>query len=251
MSRKNQRGVAMIEFALVGFILIMLIFGGIEYGRLMSNRQFCGEGARIAAKEASTKPGALVLPPNAANLFIDPDVFDERFTVIDLNSFRFPSGAVLTDQDGDGDVDLDDQFRVLPAVHTTLRVNMATDNRTIAGVPRRLFRFRGVLLRNPGAAPFDLVVRVPDFRTNPAFLRRIIHPPLPTDPQLTGQGLVRIECWQWFDFAAWPFGGSGLPAVAYTNFPPGYATVITTDIDAGTRQARSLRSFSIARKEIQ
>ncbi len=255
----HRSGAALIEMALTALILLIIIFGGIEYGRMVFGRQFAGEGARVAAKEAATKPGAIVLPPNAQNIFVDPQVFNERFTVIDLGNLRFPTGAALTDQNGDAVVNVEDQFIVLPPVHSTLRSVMFQETRIVAGVPRNLLRLKGVLLRNP-TAPFDLIVRIPDTTPAPAFLHRAIEPPLPADAMLTGQNLVRIECWQWFDFAVWPFGGAGLPALAFTNFPldptrpPGqqlYNVVINTDLDPTTRQARFFRSYAIARKHVQ
>jgi hypothetical protein len=246
----RQKGAVLIEFLIVAVILLIIIFGGIEYGRLMYVREFAGEGARVAAREAATKPGALVLPATNAALWVDPGVFNENFTCIDLNNLRFPSGAPLVDQDGDGDVDVDDQFAVLPAVHRTLRSTMIRETRDVAGVPRTLLRFRGVLLRNGGAA-FDLIVRVPEISGSNATLRRVINPPLAADPMLPTQGLIRMECWKWFNFAVWPFGGAGVAnPLVYSNIPPGYA-VILIDLDPTSRQGLALRSFGIGRKDIQ
>ncbi len=239
----GREGGVLIEFLLVVILLLVIIFGGIEYGRAMYARNFAGEGARSAAREAATKPGPLVLPAGPGPLYNDPGVFLENFTAIDLANLRFPSGAPLTDQDGDADVDIDDQFAVLPAVHAALRGNMFTDDVTLP--PRRLLRFHGVLLRNAAAA-FDVVVRVPDVAGASAPLRRIVNPPAAVD----AQGMVRMECWQWFKFTAYPFGGAGLPPLAYSNLPPGFA-VVTIDLDPDSRQGTVLRSYAVARKEIQ
>jgi hypothetical protein len=242
--KNRQHGVMLVEFLLVAFSLTTLVFMGVQFGLLMSRLQVTGEGARIAARDAATKPGNLTLPVSSSPIYIDSAVFNENFTVIDLGNLRFPSGAALTDQDGDSDVDLDDQFRVLPSVHSLLRNQMVLDTTSFPG--RSLLRLRGVLLRN-AAAPFDLIVRVPDISGSNAVLRRAINPPL----SLTAEGSVRMECRQWFDFSSWFLGGAAIPdPLIYSNLPAGYL-VVSIDLEAGSRHGMALGAFAVGRKEIQ
>lgn len=59
--RKNRRGAAVVEFALVAPIFFLLIFGMIEYGRLIMVQQILTnasrEGARQAVLDGSTSSG--------------------------------------------------------------------------------------------------------------------------------------------------------------------------------------------------
>ena len=217
----------MIEFLLLALGLIALVFMGAQFGLLISSLQLTGEGARIAVKDAATKPGTLVLPVDAASLYVDPGVFEETFTVIDVGSL---SGTV------------DDLLATLPAVHTTLRTQMFLDTATFPG--RTLLRFKGVLLQN-GAG--SLLVRVPQITGGAASLRRIIDPPT----ALSADGSVRLECNLWYEFTNWFLGGPAISdPLTYSNLPTGYS-VVSIDLEPGSRHGMRVASFAIARKEIQ
>ncbi len=58
--RKNREGAAVVEFAIVAPVFIMLIFGMIEYGRMVMVQQLMTnavrEGARRAVLEGATTP---------------------------------------------------------------------------------------------------------------------------------------------------------------------------------------------------
>jgi hypothetical protein len=225
--RSKTRGVILIEFIMVAFGLTAIIFMGVQFGLLMTPLQVTGEGARVAARDAATKPGALVLPADNSSLYVDPGVFEETYTVIDVGTL---SGT------------LDDLFASLPAVHTTLRAEMFLDSLSIPG--RSLLRFKGVLLRNAGGA---LIVRVPEIAGSTATLRRIIDPPL----AVAADGTVRMECHQWFEFTSWFLGGSAIPgSLTYLNLPAGYS-VVSIDLEPGSRRGLEFESFAIGRKEIQ
>jgi Flp pilus assembly protein TadG len=47
---KNERGAAAVEFALVLPLLLLLVFGGIEFGLLMFNKQVITNASREAAR---------------------------------------------------------------------------------------------------------------------------------------------------------------------------------------------------------
>ena len=48
--KKNERGAAAVEFALVLPLLLLLVFGGIEFGLLMFNKQVITNASREAAR---------------------------------------------------------------------------------------------------------------------------------------------------------------------------------------------------------
>jgi Flp pilus assembly protein TadG len=54
--RRQDRGVAVVEFTFVAFLLFMLIFGIIGYGYMMSFRQAISQGAAEGARAAAVSP---------------------------------------------------------------------------------------------------------------------------------------------------------------------------------------------------
>jgi len=56
MSRHNQKGVAIIEFAIVLPLLLLLVFGAIEFGLLFYNKQVITNASREGARAAIVKP---------------------------------------------------------------------------------------------------------------------------------------------------------------------------------------------------
>ena len=54
--RNRQRGITMVEFSIVGLLLFMLLFGVIEFGRLLSTFVTLGESTRRAARLAAVCP---------------------------------------------------------------------------------------------------------------------------------------------------------------------------------------------------
>lgn len=52
--RKNERGAAAVEFALILPLLLLLVFGGIEFGLVMFNKQMLTNASREAAREGIT-----------------------------------------------------------------------------------------------------------------------------------------------------------------------------------------------------
>ena len=60
-SLRNDRGAAAVEFALVVPILLMLVFGAIEYGRIYSELEVLESAAREGARAASVRGDALAV----------------------------------------------------------------------------------------------------------------------------------------------------------------------------------------------
>jgi len=54
---KNERGAAAVEFALVLPLLLLLVFGGIEFGLLMFNKQVITNASREAARAGIVSAG--------------------------------------------------------------------------------------------------------------------------------------------------------------------------------------------------
>jgi len=53
---KRQRGITSVEFAVISSVLFMLLFGAIEFGRLLYTFAMLGEGTRRAARLATVCP---------------------------------------------------------------------------------------------------------------------------------------------------------------------------------------------------
>lgn len=54
--RRGERGAAAVEFALVAPLLLLLVFGIIDYGYMLSFRQALSQGAAEGARAAAVKP---------------------------------------------------------------------------------------------------------------------------------------------------------------------------------------------------
>ena len=59
---RNQRGAAVVEFALVSTLLIMLVLGIISYGYMLSFRQGISQGAAEGARAAAVAAASAQLP---------------------------------------------------------------------------------------------------------------------------------------------------------------------------------------------
>ncbi len=129
---QSERGAILVEFAIVLFLLLMLFFGIVEFGRAWYASQIVSEAGRVGARAFATTP-------------LDDwttDVFDPTQTVVDV--------------DAAGDLDL--FFRRLPILNRLLRPLMIFDTVSVGGVEKRVLRFPGLLVESPGGA---LTVTVP------------------------------------------------------------------------------------------
>jgi len=142
----NERGGALVEFALVSVVLYLLLAGTIEFGRLMFDAGALQDVARVAARELAVAPVRAdatfeyALSCDAAsdaNCLVDlrARVFDPNCLVVDLSD-----PAVASDPDG--------YFAAMPVVNRQLRTLMITE-------PSRpnILRYAGALLEaGSGAA---------------------------------------------------------------------------------------------------
>ncbi len=142
----QERGAALVEFALVSVVLYLLVAGTVEFGRLMFGANVVQDAARVAARE-------LALAPIRANATFDYalscDPTDDPNCLVDLRRRIFDPACLVVDFDDPAvAADPDGYFAAMPVVNRTLRTLMITE-------PSRsnLMRYPGALLSdNVGAA---------------------------------------------------------------------------------------------------
>jgi TadE-like protein len=152
----GKRGAAMVEFALMALALYILIFGGLELGRMIFVAQALQDAARIAARELSVTP----LPagytfdcqdpnphPNTCdspNNYVLGDatvvanIWNPNLLVIDISTCYNTDGKLNT------------YLNSLPLVNRALRPAFISETLN-PGQPneRRLLRYPGALLPDP------------------------------------------------------------------------------------------------------
>ena len=139
--RRAQRGAALIEFALVSFVLYLLLAGAIDFGRLMFTANAIQDVARVAARE-------LAVAPLAANA-----TFDDALSLDDVKLRVFDPACLVVDlADPAVGADPDGFFAAMPVVNRALRALMITE-------PSRpnLLRYAGALLSDDAGAPCGAV----------------------------------------------------------------------------------------------
>jgi Flp pilus assembly protein TadG len=65
--RRGQRGAAIVEFAVVLPIMLMLVFGIIDFGVVLHNRGLVGNGAREGARVGAVNPSVAAITTAARN----------------------------------------------------------------------------------------------------------------------------------------------------------------------------------------
>ena len=162
----NERGAALVEFALVSIALYLLLAGTIEFGRLLFDANAVQEVARVAARE-------LALAPVRANATFDYalscDAAADPNCLVDLKGRIFDPACLVVDLDDPAVTpDPDGFFAAMPVVNRSLRQLMITE-------PSRptLLRYAGALVGdgsgaacsaigpNGQAAPTGLTVAIP------------------------------------------------------------------------------------------
>lgn len=148
---RQERGGALVEFALVSFVLYLLLAGAVDFGRLMFDANALQDVARLAARELAIAPlpaassfDAALLSPN-----VQQRVFNPACLVVDLDD-----PVVAADREG--------FFGSMPVVNRALRTLMISE-------PSRpnILRYAGALLTDGsnsscgGAAPTGFTVGIP------------------------------------------------------------------------------------------
>ena len=91
--RHRQRGLTSVEFAVIGAVLMIMLFATLEFGRLLYTFAVLGEGTRRAARLAAVCP---LGSPNIRNTvgFADlPNFNPGNVLVLYLDANGFPSGV--------------------------------------------------------------------------------------------------------------------------------------------------------------
>jgi hypothetical protein len=164
--RRDERGAALVEFALVSFVLYLLLAGAIDFGRLMFDANALQDVARLAARELAVAPVRANATFDYA-LSCDPD--SDPNCLVNLRARVFDPACLVVDL-GDPAVGLDPDgyFAAMPVVNRALRSLMITE-------PSRpnLLRYAGALVAGGGAdacsaigpngqaAPTGLTVAIP------------------------------------------------------------------------------------------
>jgi len=82
-NRREEKGATIIEFALVIGLLLLLVFGIIDFSRFMSAKSVMRKATQAAVRQASTIDGINIFPGNptvtAGELKEMPTVFHVRF----------------------------------------------------------------------------------------------------------------------------------------------------------------------------
>jgi hypothetical protein len=105
----GQRGVTTVEFAIIGALMLTLLFGVIEVGRAMFVMNALGEATRRAARMAAVCPlndpaiaqVGMFNPPGGTGSRIVPNITTANF----MTEYLDTNGAVLADPAGNfGDI---------------------------------------------------------------------------------------------------------------------------------------------------
>ncbi|MGC4085256.1 MAG: pilus assembly protein, partial [Vicinamibacterales bacterium] len=138
----DERGAALVEFALVSLVLYVMFASTIDFGRLLFSAQGIQDVARLSARELATAPLGAVTTFDDALDQTRARIYDHDRLVLDI-----------TDLD---DAAVDATVAQWPIVNRALRPLMIVEE--IDG--RRLLRYPGTLLATPGA-PSGFSVAIP------------------------------------------------------------------------------------------
>lgn len=162
----NERGGALVEFALVSVVLYLLLAGTIEFGRLMFDASALQDVARVAARELAVAP---VRADATFEYALSCDTAEDANCLVDLRARVFDPNCLVVDLDDPAVApDPDGYFAAMPVVNRALRTLMITE-------PSRpsILRYAGALLAtgsgaacsaigpNGQAVPTGLTVGIP------------------------------------------------------------------------------------------
>ncbi|MBM3820541.1 MAG: hypothetical protein FJW14_16195 [Acidimicrobiia bacterium] len=162
----NERGGALVEFALVSVVLYLLLAGTLEFGRVMFDANALQDVARVAARELAVAP---VRADATFEYALTCDAASDPGCLVDLRARVFDANCLVVDlSDAAVAADPDGYFAAMPVVNRALRTLMITE-------PARpnILRYAGALLSegsgaacsavgpNGAAAPTGLTVGIP------------------------------------------------------------------------------------------
>ena len=96
---RRERGIAIIEFALLAPLLLILLFGTIEYGWIFLNVQQLGQAARTGARLGVTQPATTAAVNAAVNNYLaTTSLKDSGYTVTisPADVASLPTGTMIT-----------------------------------------------------------------------------------------------------------------------------------------------------------
>jgi hypothetical protein len=91
--RQRQRGLTSVEFAVIGAVLFILLFGVVEFGRLLYTFAMLSEGTRRAARLAAVCPLGAPHIATTADFADLPDFTPANVQVQYLDVNGFPTGV--------------------------------------------------------------------------------------------------------------------------------------------------------------
>lgn len=159
----SEDGAVLLEFALISFVLYLLIAALTSMGGLIQASQVAQDVARLAARELSLTPLPATMTFEQALDATSSQLFDPNQLVVDLEAVRNdPSTGTI-----------DAYFAQLPLVNRALRPVFVFDQLPDPGSPntiRRVLRFPGAPLLSPNPTVFNAgwTVGVPTVTTREA-----------------------------------------------------------------------------------
>jgi hypothetical protein len=148
----DERGGALVEFALVSVVLYLLMAGAIDFGRLMFDANALQDVARVAAREMALAP---VRADVSFDYALSCDAATDANCLVDLKARVFdPACLVVNLDDPVVAEDPEGYFAAMPVVNRQLRTLMITE-------PTRpnLLRYAGALLSDDTGATCSAVDR--------------------------------------------------------------------------------------------
>lgn len=91
---RDERGAAMVEFSVIAFLLLVMVFGMVDYGRYFLLRANLTNAVREGARYGATLSGAPNVAPNLALI--------EAYTRARITAGNSASGTVTPTQQGAG-----------------------------------------------------------------------------------------------------------------------------------------------------
>ncbi len=142
---ERQHGAILVEFALIGLVLYLLLAALLSFGTLIHAAQIAQDAARLAARELALTPlPAGISFEDALDATADR-IFDPNQLVVDIANAEADFGT------------LDAYFATLPLVNRALRPVFVFDRlpNTVTGELRRVLRFPGAPLWSPVPTSFN------------------------------------------------------------------------------------------------